>query len=212
MVVVCSTFLRDCYERFTFESLAREFYLIHNGFVGNFVKRKTLKNTLFFFFLYRDCAIPLFSLSLSPSLPSSFLFFETSHSIERTSHGWKQDMEIHLELPSPLYECRRGYLRAIFRHSRTQLCKQVFASGVKESIVATLQRYRSSFSSISAERKFPILSHLSRTFEFSLLILYIVTTRRMDRLYYLTKISYVTRTCAKVFESMKILIDRIITR
>lgn len=67
-------------------------------------------------------------------------------------------MEIHLELPSLLYECRRReYLRAIFRHSRTQLCKQVFASGVKESIAATLQRYRSSFSTISDERKFPIL-------------------------------------------------------
>lgn len=41
-------------------------------------------------------------------------------------------MEIHLELPSVRYECRQEYFCPIFRHSRTQLCKQVFATGVRK--------------------------------------------------------------------------------
>lgn len=94
MVVVCSTFLRHCYERFTFESLAREFYLIHNGFVGNFVKRKTLKNTLFFFFFC--IAIARYPYSLFPFLlpfllPSSSSKQATRSKGHRTgeSKTWK---------------------------------------------------------------------------------------------------------------------------
>lgn len=156
MVVGRSTFLRHGYERFIFEFLAREFYLIRRIW-RKFRRAQQNAWKYAVSFSYRDTLILFLARSLSPSLlPSSS--WKQATRFQRTSHGWKQDMEIHLELPSLLYECRRReYLRAIFRHSRTQLCKQVFASGVKESIAATLQRYRSSFSTISDERKFPIL-------------------------------------------------------
>ena len=84
---------------------------------------------------------------------------------------------------------------------------------VKESIVATLQLLRIVFPRFRAKERKKERKKVchSGTFEFSLLILYIVTTRRIlrlrlrCRLYYLTKfLTLHERTCAKVFESMKI--------
>lgn len=173
---------------------------------GNFANEIRLKIRVFFLF---------FVSRYSYSLSSSFLFVDDKpldSKGHRTgeSKTWKSTWSYHFS--ALRVAAVREYLRAIFRHSRTQLCKQVF----RQCCVLRKVQWRpcsfcvSFFHDFGRKKERKKVCH-SGTFEFSLLILYIVTTRRIlrlrlrCRLYYLTKfLTLHERTCAKVFESMKI--------
>lgn len=87
---------------------------------GNFANEIRLKIRVFFLF---------FVSRYSYSLSSSFLFVDDKpldSKGHRTgeSKTWKSTWSYHFS--ALRVAAVREYLRAIFRHSRTQLCKQVF--------------------------------------------------------------------------------------